>query len=61
MNRFYVEKKNISGDRIRVTDPKDIRHLVTVLRLSSKEEIKRIAGEFKNKYQQLHVLVKSAF
>lgn len=39
MNRFYVDSKNISGDKIAISDRVQVHHIKDVLRLKAKEEV----------------------
>ena len=39
MNRFFVNRENISGDKIFVTEKEDIHHIMRVLRLKKADKI----------------------
>ncbi|MFH0940243.1 MAG: RsmE family RNA methyltransferase [Candidatus Omnitrophota bacterium] len=45
MNRFFVEKRNIGKEAIKITDNDDVRHLVSVLRLCPGEDVFISDGE----------------
>jgi 16S rRNA (uracil1498-N3)-methyltransferase len=45
MNRFFIEKSGIAGDRAWITDPDDIKHIAKVLRLMPGERIEISDGQ----------------
>lgn len=49
MNRFFVKREDISGDKIFITDKEDVHHIVKVLRLKRNDKIE-ISDGIENEY-----------
>ena len=49
MNRFFVKREDITGDKIFITDKEDVHHIVKVLRLKKNDKIE-ISDGIENEY-----------